>query len=63
MGYMICSISSCRKIAHGAHDGNGRNLCKTCNEAYQQGVYHVRLEAQGFKFTYKLGGDTWEKAQ
>ena len=62
MGYMICNMPNCKSISHGAHDANGRNLCRKCSAAYRLGIDHAKLEAQGFQFTYKLGGETWEKA-
>ena len=63
MGYIFCSMPNCRSGAHGAHDANGRNLCKKCHAAYCLGIEHHLMYTQGFIFQYKLGGETWEKAQ
>lgn len=62
MGVMVCSMPKCNSIAHGAHDVTGANLCRKCKAAYERAVEHALIIRQGFKFPYKLGGESWEKS-
>jgi len=62
MGYLVCSMPGCRKLAHGSHDAYGNNLCNSCKLAYMLGITHQVAHNNGSKFPYKVGGETWEKA-
>ena len=62
MSYLVCSMPTCNLSAHGSHDANGRNLCKKCYAAYLLGISHHLEYTEGKIFTYKVGGETWEKA-